>query len=206
MNLLDGLLTLTAIHFIATLSPGPEFMLISKEALRYGRRAGFLSLAGTMSGLVIHIVYSAFGLAAIISSSADALLAIQIIGGGYLIYLGISGLLSKSTDQALSWSNKDRSITDWQLFKRGLICDLCNPKAPIYYVTLFTFVLSPNMPNAHLAIYGAWIMMIHLIWFSVVVLLLSAPAINRKFNRISHWIDRLLGGAMVAIGIKVLMS
>lgn len=206
MNLLDSLLTLTVIHFIATVSPGPEFMLISKEALTHGRRAGFISLAGTMSGLSVHILYSAFGLAAIISNSPEALLAIQIIGGGYLIYLGISGMRSTPYDKPSGSTNELRSVTDFQIFRKGLLCDLLNPKAPIYYVSLFTFILSPSMPNSHIFIYGSCIMAIHLAWFSVVVLLLSAPAINSKFRNISHWIDRILGGAMVAIGIKVITS
>ena len=80
-SLLNSILTLVVIHFIATVSPGPEFMLISKEALTKGRKAGFISLAGTLSGLGIHILYSALGLAAVLASSPQALLAIQILGG-----------------------------------------------------------------------------------------------------------------------------
>ena len=84
-SLLNSILTLVVIHFIATVSPGPEFMLISKEALTKGRKAGFISLAGTLSGLGIHILYSALGLAAVLASSPQALLAIQILGGnGYI--------------------------------------------------------------------------------------------------------------------------
>jgi len=206
MNLLDGLLTLTAIHFIATISPGPEFILISKEALSKGRREGFISLAGTMLGLSIHIFYSAFGLAAVISNSPDALMAIQMIGGGYLIYLGINGIRSRSSHTPSDSITESRSVTDSQIFRTGFICDLLNPKAPIYYVSLFTFILSPSMPASDIVIYGGWIMTIHLAWFSVVVLLLSTPAINNKFRKFSHWVDRILGGAMITIGIKVITT
>lgn len=206
MNLFDGLLTLTAIHFIATASPGPEFMLISKEALTNGRRAGFITLAGTLAGLSIHILYSAFGLATLIAQSQTALLAIQLLGGSYLIYLGIKGLRSQPTHVSKETDTVTSNGSDAQRFKAGFICDLLKPKAPIYYVALFTFVLSPDMPATELAIYGVWIIAIHLLWFTLVVLLLSAPAINRKFEAIGHWIDRVLGGAMLAIGIKVIVS
>lgn len=205
MDLLDGLLTLTVVHFIATISPGPEFMLISKEALSHGRRAGLISLAGTLSGLSIHILYSAFGLATIISNSPDALLAIQLLGGSYLIYLSISGLRSKPSSTGLDTAVKRRGMTDFQIFRAGFICDLLNPKAPIYYVSLFTFILSPDIPAVHIAMYGLLIMAIHLMWFSIVVFLLSTPAVNKRFSKVSHWIDRILGGAMVAIGIKVII-
>ena len=67
-------------------------------------------------------------------------------------------------------------------------------------------VLSPDLPLLHLVIYGLWMMAIQLAWFSSVVLLLSRPKINEKFQRLGHWIDRILGGAMIFIGLKILTS
>ncbi|MBE9398027.1 LysE family translocator [Pontibacterium sp. N1Y112] len=206
MDLFEGLLTLTAIHFIATASPGPEFVLISKEALQNGRRAGFICLVGTMTGLLIHILYSAFGLAAIISRSPEAMLAIQMMGGSYLVYLGLMGLKAKPSDQSDQTAGEYKHRSDWQLFRSGFICDLLNPKAPIYYVALFTFVLSPDVPASHMAAYGIWIMLIHGSWFSVMVVLLSNPVVNTKFRRMGHWIDRILGGAMIAMGVKIITT
>ncbi|MFH0785289.1 MAG: LysE family transporter, partial [Pseudomonadota bacterium] len=88
----------------------------------------------------------------------------------------------------------------------GFLCNALNPKAPIYFLSLFTLVLSPEMPLFQLAIFGIWIMLIQLVWFSFVVLVLSIPSINNKFQRSGHWIDRVLGGAMVLLGVKVLLS
>ncbi len=207
IDLFNSVLTLIVIHFIATVSPGPEFMLISKEALTKGRRAGFVSLAGTLSGLGIHIFYSALGLAAVLASSPQALLAIQVLGGSYLIYLGIKGMRAKPVmDEQGIAAKTETTHSYWQIFRAGFICDVLNPKAPVYYVTLFTLVLSPDMPIQHLMIYAACIMTIHFSWFTLVVVLLSTPAINRRFKQVSHWIDRVLGGAMVLIGVKVLAS
>ena len=207
IDLFNSVLTLIVIHFIATVSPGPEFMLISKEALTKGRRAGFVSLAGTLSGLGIHIFYSALGLAAVLASSPQALLAIQVLGGSYLIYLGIKGMRAKPVmDEQGITAKTETTHSYWQIFRAGFICDVLNPKAPVYYVTLFTLVLSPDMPIQHLMIYAACIMTIHFSWFTLVVVLLSTPTINRRFKQISHWIDRILGGAMVLIGVKVLAN
>ncbi|MFT6206419.1 MAG: threonine/homoserine/homoserine lactone efflux protein [Colwellia sp.] len=88
----------------------------------------------------------------------------------------------------------------------GFLCNALNPKAPIYFVALFTVVLSPDLPLLHLVIYGLWMMAIQLAWFSSVVVLLSQPMINEKFQRLGHWIDRILGGAMILIGLKILTS
>ena len=62
------------------------------------------------------------------------------------------------------------------------------------------------MPLYQIGIYGLWIMIIQLCWFSFVVFILSIPSVNSRFQRAGHWIDRLLGGAMILLGLKVLMS
>lgn len=205
--MLENLLTLSLIHFVVTVSPGPEFMLITKEALIKGRKSAFITLFGTLSGLVVHLTYSAFGLAALIAQSAETLLLLQIIGGGYLIYLGIGGLRSKAKPASSHMTRaKKASVSHsvWKTFRTGMLCDLLNPKAPLYFVALFTFFLSPNMPATDLLIYSCLIISVHFSWFAVVIWLLSTPAVNQKFQRLSHWIDRVLGGAMLAIGIKVM--
>lgn len=96
--------------------------------------------------------------------------------------------------------------TPLKIVGAGFLCNALNPKAPIYFLSLFTLVLSPDMPLYQLAIFSLWIMLIQLCWFSFVVLVLSIPAINKKFQRAGHWIDRVLGGAMVLLGIKVLIT
>ncbi|MBB1485157.1 LysE family translocator [Oceanospirillum sediminis] len=204
--LLGSVLTLIIIHFIATVSPGPDFMLISKEALTKGRKAGFVSMAGTLSGLSIHILYSALGLAAVLASSAQALLAIQLMGGGYLIYLGVKGLRAQPAQVSDEHDRVPFTDSYWQIFRAGFICDLLNPKAPVYFVTLFTLVLSPDMPVEHLMIYAGCILAIHSGWFTLVIVLLSTPVINKRFKQMSHRIDRVLGGAMLLIGMKLLAS
>ncbi len=74
------------------------------------------------------------------------------------------------------------------------------------FVSIFTIVLSPTMPTWQLAIYGAWMMMLQFAWFALVTLLLSLPAINQRFQKAGHWIDRVLGVAMTALGSKVIIS
>lgn len=206
MDLLQGLLIITSIHILAAASPGPDFVLVSQQTLSNGKKAGLMCSVGIALGLSIHIAYSAFGLAAVIANSSSALWAIKILGGGYLFYLGIKGLRSKPLDstevvetQAVKYSVK-KSIGI------GFLCNALNPKAPIYFVSLFTVVISPDIPLYQIAIYGAWMMIIQLAWFSAVVGLLSRPAINNKFKKCGHWIDRVLGGAMIALGIKVIAT
>lgn len=208
MELLQGLLLISSIHLLAAASPGPDFVLVSQQTLSHGKKAGFMCSIGIALGLSIHIIYSALGLAAVIANSATTLWVIKILGGCYLLYLGIQGLRAKASTQISNKADSKPSMKRSSLKNIGVgfLCNALNPKAPIYFVALFTVVLSPDLPLLHLVIYGLWMMTIQLAWFSSVVVLLSQPIINEKFQRLGHWIDRILGGAMILIGLKILTS
>lgn len=208
MDLMQGLILITSIHLLAAASPGPDFVLVSQQTLSNGKRSGFMVSIGIALGLSVHIIYSALGLAAVIANSLTALWVIKIIGGCYLLYLGVQGLRAQPKNNVEGSSNT-KTIAKHSNIKaiaKGFLCNALNPKAPIYFVALFTVVLSPNLPLLHLVIYGAWMMFLQLLWFSTVVVLLSRPSVNEKFQRLGHWIDRILGGAMILIGLKVLTS
>lgn len=91
------------------------------------------------------------------------------------------------------------------ILRRGFFCNVFNPKAPVYFVAIFTLVLSPGIPLWQLAIYGVWMMVLQMAWFSTVVMLLSIPAIHRRFQRFEHWIDRVLGTAMIVLGLNLIL-
>jgi RhtB (resistance to homoserine/threonine) family protein len=203
---MQGLLVLSVVHTLAAASPGPDFVFVSQQTLAHGRKTGLLCSLGIALGLSVHIGYSAFGLAAVIAHSSDLLWWIKILGGSYLIYLGTRGLRARpSAGQQIQ--GVDRPVAPpLKTVGAGFLCNALNPKAPIYFLSLFTLVLSPDMELYQIAIFGSWIMLIQLCWFSFVVLVLSIPAINRKFQRAGHWIDRILGGAMILLGLKVLLS
>ena len=210
MDLYQGLLLITSIHLLAAAAPGPDFVLVSQQTLCNGKRAGLLCSVGIALGLSIHILYSSLGLAAIIANSSSALWGIKLLGGGYLIYLGISGLRAR----ARSAVDTDIAIAVGQVAPHsalktiglGFLCNALNPKAPIYFVSLFTIVLSQDTPAQHLLIYGLWMMALQLAWFSLLTMLLSRPAVTSKFQRMGHWLDRIAGGAMLLLGIKVLAT
>ncbi|WP_417781840.1 LysE family translocator [Terasakiella pusilla] len=203
MELLHGLLVITTLHVFAIVSPGPEFLLISRQTLEHGKKIGLFCVLGSLLGSIIHIGYSSFGLAQVLSQSKNALLFIQLAGGGYLIYLGLGAMRARpkqctDSQPPLLLENSRKSL------RKGFLCNLLNPKAILYYPAVFTFVLSSDISNGEITIYGLWMMSIHALWFTFVVLILSKPRINQLYGRYSHWIDRILGVAMVLLGLKVI--
>jgi len=208
MDLAQGLIIITTVHLLAAASPGPDFVLVSQQTLTHGKKAGLLCSFGIALGLSVHIIYSAFGLAVVIANSSTALWIIKILGGSYLFYLGYKGLRSTKAVSVKEEDTKSevKKYSDKRSIAVGFICNALNPKAPIYFIALFTVVLTPNMPLYQIAIYGIWMMCIQLAWFSTVVFLLSHPVVNAKFKQMGHWIDRVLGVAMIALGIKIIMT
>ena len=110
------------------------------------------------------------------------------------------------SDKAIS-NKKPPTDTDStaSILRREFFCNVFNPKAPVYFVAIFTLVLSPDIPLWQLAIYGVWMMVLQMAWFSTVVMLLSIPAIHRRFQRFEHWIDRVLGTAMIILGLNLIL-
>lgn len=205
MDFWQGLLLISGIHLLAAASPGPDFVLVSQQALTKGRKVGLLCSLGITLGLSIHIIYSVLGLATVIAHSHWLLMGIKILGGCYLLYLGMQGIRSKAKPvTTLSDVQQGDVRSGLGYIKQGFLCNVFNPKAPVYFVSVFTLVLSPDMPFWQLCAYGMWMMVLQMIWFGAVTLLLSTPMINQRFQKISHWVDRVMGTAMMGLGLNLI--
>lgn len=207
MDFWQGFFIITGIHLLAAISPGPDFIFVSQQTLSRGRIAGLTCALGVGLGFGVHLLYSVLGLAAVIANAAWLLTAIKIIGGAYLIYLGYQGLKAKAKHEVIEI--KPEAVAPeslWKILWKGFLCNVLNSKAPVYLVSVFTVVLSPEMPLWQLSIYGAWMMFLLFAWFATVAFLLSIPSVNRQFQKAGHWIDRVLGAVMAGLGIKVIAS
>lgn len=207
MDFWHGFWIITGIHILAAISPGPDFIFVFQQTLSRGQAAGLLCVLGMGLGFGVHILYSVLGLAVVIANAAWLLTLIKIIGGAYLIYLGYHGLRAKAKNEVVEIVKTEVAPESWlKTLWKGFICNVLNPKAPVYLVSVFTVVLSPDMPLWQLSIYGAWMMFLLFAWFATFAFLLSIPSVNRQFQKAGHWIDRVLGFVMVGLGIKVIAS
>lgn len=206
MGFVEGLLTITLVHLLAAASPGPDFVMVTQQSLSHGRRAGILCSLGIALGLSVHIVYSSLGMAALVSESTTVLAVLKFVAAAYLIYLGVLGLRSRAQPATQPQAAEEARVSGTRLISMGFLCNALNPKAPLYFLSVFTLVLSPSMPLYQIVLYGVWMMLVQFAWFSSVALLLSKPAVKARFQRIGHWVDRLMGGVMLVFGIKLLAS
>jgi len=207
MNFWHGFAVLTVVHLLAATSPGPDFAYVTRQSLVHGRRAGLLASLGIALGLSVHIVYSAAGLAAVIAHSVQWMSTIKLVGGCYLLWLGYRGLRSSAAAAAPTADATARlPASARRQVGGGFLCNAFNPKAPIYFLALFTVVLSPGLPVPTLVAYGAWIMLLQWLWFSLVALIFAHPRVRDRLLAARHWIDRAFGAAMIALGLRVLAT
>lgn len=207
MSFWHGFTIVTMVHLLAAASPGPDFALVTRQSLLHGRRAGILTSFGIACGLSIHIFYSTAGLAAVIAHSAGWMIFIKLCGGTYLVYLGVKGLLAKpdtlSDEDVVKPCPESSSLRQ---ISTGFFCNAFNPKAPLYFLSLFTVVLSPEIPLRTLAIYGAWIIFLQMLWFTTLAVFFTSRAIRERLIASSLWIDRVFGAIMILLGSQILYS
>jgi len=203
MGFWQGFVILSLIHLLAAASPGPDFALVTRESLIQGRRAGVLTSIGIALGLAVHIAYSAAGLAAIIAHSSALLLAVKLVGACFLLYLGLRSLQPSSHASAADDRAAERGSN---YLTQGFLCNLLNPKAPLYFVALFTAVIPANTPLATLCIYGAWLVVLQWLWFTFIAMLFSNARIRESLAAARAWIERFFAVAMILLALRLLWS
>jgi threonine efflux protein len=124
------------------------------------------------------------------------------------LYLGIRGLRARKEPAPAGGVAAIRHLPSSAARQvlGGFLCNAFNPKAPIYFLALFTVVLAPGLPLPTLLAYGAWIMLLQWLWFSLVATVFAHHMIRDRLFAVRHWIDRAFGAAMVALGLRVWVS
>jgi RhtB (resistance to homoserine/threonine) family protein len=198
--------SVTAIHLLAVVSPGPDFIMAARNSLVYSRRTGIWTAAGFGAGIAVHILYSLAGLALLISKSILLFNAIKLLGAGYLVYIGIRSLLSKAGSLEIGEQAKRADISPWRALRIGFLTNVLNPKATLFFLSLFTMVIAPDTPLPVMGLLSAIMIGNTILWFSLVAVFLTQPRIRGVFERSQNVFNRTLGGLLVALGVKVALS
>lgn len=197
------------VMFFALISPGPDFVIAVRHGVIYSRRTGFFTALGFGLGVLVHVAYCIIGIAALIASSITAFNIIKIAGAAFLIFIGYKALRSKGFEdksQLQGLNRKCKDISANKAIRIGFLTNLLNPKATLFFLALFTQVISPETPLNVQLIYGLSCFIITVGWFSFVAYVLTAPRIKSSFLKSAQWIDRISGGVMIALGLRLLWT
>jgi RhtB (resistance to homoserine/threonine) family protein len=199
--------TVALIHLLAVASPGPDFAIVVRESVAFGRRAGIFTALGVGVGIFVHVAYSLLGIGLIVSQSIVLFNALKWLAAAYLLYIGIKALRAKPADSArveLSAEQAQRSAR--AAFTTGFVTNGLNPKATLFFLSLFTVVINPHTPLTVQAGYGLYLALATALWFCLVAMLFSQQRVRSGFARMGHWFDRLMGAVLVALGVKLAFS
>jgi len=194
---------ITFIILIATISPGPDFMMVSRNALQHTQKAGVMTALGIALGSLLHSSYCILGFAFIISQSLILFNVIKYIGAIYLIYLGVKGLLEKTPSTESDNEKNIPGLKGIQAFQQGLFCTTLNPKGILFFLAFFTIIIKPSMPLSIQASYALEITLIDIIWFSAVAFFFSHHKIKMVLGKGLHYVSKLFGGLLILFGLVI---
>ncbi len=199
-------LTVALVHLLAVASPGPDFAIVLRESVSNGRHAGIWTALGVGSGILLHVGYCLLGIGLIVSQSIVLFNLLKWLAAAYLIYIGIRALQARPADPAGAELAPLAARSPRAAFARGFVTNGLNPKATLFFLSLFTLVISPQTPLLVQAGYGLYLALATAVWFCAVALLFSQERVRRGFVRLGPWFDRLMGAVLVGLGIKVAFS
>ncbi|MGL6316798.1 LysE family translocator [Vibrio sp. WXL103] len=210
MNELLILGTLTTVHLIGLMSPGPDFALVVQNATRYGRQTGVYIALGLSIGILLHSILSLTGVSYLIHQQPLLYTLIQLAGGSYLAYLGLGALHAtwknrhcRGETSALSRSTlKIDSLA--QAFRRGFITNILNPKALVFFVSLMSSLVPAEMSLSGKTAALVLLWLISFVWFGGLAWLLSAPRLQKKLLAVTPFIDSLCGLVFSSVGFTII--
>lgn len=195
--------TLTLIHLLAVISPGPDFIVAIKNSLTYSRKTGLWTAIGFSLGISVHLFYCIAGLAVLISKYILLFNIIKYLGAAYLIYLGLKSLFAKKSIVQIEESKKKKDISHWRAIHIGFLTNVLNPKATLFFLSVFTMIVTPDTSQETLYFAGGIMVLNTALWFMLVAFFFTQKKILTIFNRFQNIFSKTLGGLLVAIGVKV---
>ncbi|MFR0691450.1 LysE family translocator [Enterobacterales bacterium AE_CKDN230030158-1A_HGKHYDSX7] len=197
-------LTVAFIHLLAVASPGPDFAVVVRESVTHGRRAGTWTALGVGSAIFLHVTYSLLGIGLIVSQSIVLFNALKWLAAAYLLYIGFKALRARPADPAAAESVAAAvERTARGAYVAGFVTNGLNPKATLFFLSLFTVVINPHTPLLVQAGYGVYLACATAAWFCLVALLFSQQRVRAGFARMGHWFDRVMGAVLIGLGIKL---
>lgn len=202
LPLWTSLTTIFAVWLVVAMAPGPNFFATIYTATTQSRRLGLYVSAGIAVGTTIWATASLAGLGILFQTTAWLYQAVKLAGGLYLVYLGIRTILSARHARADSPARLG-ALSPLQAFRRGLVVDLSNPKAAIFFTSVFAVAVPPQAPLWFQALVVATVVMIAAGWYALVACLVNLPPVAAALRRAHKAMSYATGLVFVALGARL---
>lgn len=192
---------------LLNMTPGPDSLLIMARSASQGFKAGAAAILGICSGTCVHIAAAAFGLSALLTTSAEAFLFIKLLGAAYLFYIGIQMLRTRTTTAAEQTAPAPASFT--AIYRQGLLTNVLNPKVALFFLAFLPQFVAPDAADKTLAFLflGAIFNFNGMLWCLLLAWTSAVAAQKVKTSQqVKLWLNRTVGALFVALGAKLALS
>ncbi|CAI1916135.1 threonine export protein RhtC [Serratia proteamaculans] len=202
-------LTVALVHLIALMSPGPDFFFVSQTAASRSRREAMMGVLGISLGIVVWAGVALMGLHLILQKMAWLHQIIMVGGGIYLCWMGWQLLRSARSQNAQRVAAPEVKVAlpkPGRSFIRGFLTNLSNPKAVIYFCSVFSLFVGDDVGAG--ARWGLFLLIIAetFVWFSLVAVVFALPTMRRGYQRLAKWIDGLAGVLFTGFGLHLIFT
>ncbi|WP_256415495.1 threonine export protein RhtC [Acinetobacter sp. 5862] len=201
-----ALCTLIFIHFCALITPGPDFFLVSQTAVSRSRKDAVLVAFGICLGAMVWSLLALMGLNILFEKMAWLKQGLLVAGGLYLCWLGYQMLRSAFSKGEQSIKQIVLPQSPYLFFMKGLLTNLSNPKAVIYFGSVFSLFLANPLFDQHHSLLFIIIAIETLLWFLVVAFVFSLPTFRTAYQNFAKWIDGISGGIFTLLGVYLIGS
>lgn len=192
--------------FLLWITPGPDTMFILARSIASGSRSGVLSVLGISTGILVHTAFAAFGLSALLATSAVAFGVLKVAGACYLIVLGVQALRKRSHGLA---TPEVRATNPWRVYRQGVTTNVLNPKVAIFFLAFLPqFVDSRATPGpVPFLLLGGFFVVGGTLWCLGIALCASlATRAIRSHPQAMVWLERLSGCVYIGLGLNLLRA
>lgn len=200
-------LTIALIHLVAVASPGPDFAVVVRHSVAFGRRAALYTSIGIGLGILIHVTYSLVGLSVLIKTTPWLFTAISYLAAAYLVYLAIGALRSgppaTPTSEPATQKPASAGLGAKKALWIGFLTNGLNPKATLFFLSLFTAFIDVSTPLAVKLGYGVYLALATALWFCFLSWLLSTSKVAQLIGDKGYWLDRTMGLLLLGLAVKL---
>jgi threonine/homoserine/homoserine lactone efflux protein len=199
--MLEQILLSLSVSFLAMVIPGPDMVLVLRNTFASGRCAGLQTSMGILCGNLIHITYCVFGIGMLISRSILAFSAMKYVAAAYLIYLGIMSVRAGTKNLEASDIQGGRLTRSW--FVQGFVNNLLNPKGALFYLGVFTTVITPETSPTAMFLLILIMMLVSASFWICFVYTLDRRTLRDVVERSQQTVNRVFGALLILLGLRV---
>ncbi|BAK71938.1 LysE family translocator [Arcobacter sp. L] len=200
---LNEFVFLASAIFLALMSPGPDFMVTLKQSINHERKYAIISSFGISIGIVFHLAYTILGFSFIIKVFPMFLDIIRYIGATYLIYIGYKSF--KSSHIKIEKDNQ-KKMTIKKAFMLGFFCNVFNPKATMFFLSIFSIIVNESTPMYVQLLFGLFCVIANFVWYSLIALFLTRKKSIELFDKYSNIINKVIGAILIFFGFYFILS